>query len=96
MACSALRVPYREILRQHAPRVFFLHLDVTKQVLANRIVVRSEHFMALALLESQLATLEPLTLRENGLTVNADRPVNRIATRAEQAIRALPVIQGHR
>ena len=96
MACSALKVAYRDILRLQAPRVFFVHLDVTKQVLAKRMVVRSEHFMPLTLLESQLATLEPLEPHENGLTVNADQPVEKITTRAERAIRTHPTIQEHR
>lgn len=87
IACSALKTAYRDLLRAHAPRVFFVHLDVTRQVLANRMVVRSEHFMPLTLLESQLATLEPLAPDETGLTVNADQPVEHIATLAEQAIR---------
>lgn len=87
IACSALKTAYRDLLRAHAPRVFFVHLDVTAQILANRMLLRSEHFMPLTLLESQLATLEPLAPHETGLTLNADQPVERITTLAAHALR---------
>jgi gluconokinase len=89
IACSALRAIYRDILRTHAADVFFVHLAVTKNVLAARMVVRSEHFMPLSLLESQLATLEPLTPHENGLTLDAAQSIERILGIAEPAIRTL-------
>ncbi|MBS1673446.1 MAG: gluconokinase [Actinobacteria bacterium] len=89
IACSALRAIYRDTLRLHAPDVFFVHLDATRDVLAARMVVRSDHFMPLSLLESQLATLEPLTPHENGLTVDATESVERILALTEPAIRAL-------
>jgi gluconokinase len=87
IACSALKAPYRDLIRAHAPDVFFLHLEVTKRVLAARMVVRSEHFMPLSLLESQLDTLQPLSSDEHGLTVDAEQSVDRIIGVAEKALR---------
>ncbi|MFF7294213.1 gluconokinase [Microbacterium sp. NPDC008134] len=91
IACSALKVAYRDALRAHAPEVFFLHLETTKQVLAQRMLVRSEHFMPLALLDSQLDTLEPLAGDENGFTIDARRSVDEIIGAAERVLRAEPV-----
>ncbi|MDP3949367.1 gluconokinase [Microbacterium sp.] len=91
IACSALKTVYRGILRSHAPEVFFLHLDASKQLLAERMVTRSEHFMPLSLLESQLRALEPLSADESGIKVNADLRVGRIVTLAERAVRAMHV-----
>jgi gluconate kinase len=74
--------------------VFFVHLEATKQVLAQRMVVRSEHFMPLSLLDSQLATLEPLGTDESGLVVSAAQSVDAITGVAERAIRAAPALTG--
>ncbi|WP_334152147.1 gluconokinase [Microbacterium sp.] len=87
MACSALRVAYRDALRTQAPDVFFLHLTVTRGVLAARMVTRGDHFMPLALLDSQLDTLEPLAPHEQGLAVNATQRIDRIIGLAQSAIR---------
>lgn len=86
MACSALKTTYRDVLRRHAPDVFFLHLEVTKRVLAARMVMRSEHFMPLALLDSQLGTLQPLSAEERGCAVDAGRAVDAILGDVERAI----------
>lgn len=87
IACSALRLVYRDVIREHVPDVFFLHLDVKREVLAARLFMRSEHFMPLDLLESQLATLEPLAPLEHGLTSDASQKIDDIVTGAESAIR---------
>jgi gluconokinase len=89
VACSALKAAYREVLRRHAPEVFFVHLESSKQVIATRIVVRSEHFMPLTLLDSQLETLEPLSADERGVALNAAQSVLAIVGAAERAIRSV-------
>lgn len=93
IACSALKVAYRDALRAHAPEVFFVHLETSKRVLAQRMVMRSEHFMPLALLDSQLDTLEPLAPGEGGLTIDAGRRVDTIIGRVERSLRRMPA--GH-
>lgn len=87
VACSALKVAYRDILRSRAPRVFFVHLDVAKSVIASRMVTRLDHFMPLSLLDSQVAALEPLTTEESGIRVDATQRVDRIVAVAMDAIR---------
>lgn len=93
VACSALKTRYRGMLRHHVPQVFFVHLEATRQVLAQRMVFRSSHFMPLALLDSQLATLEPLAAEENGIAVSADQSVGDVIGVVERALRSvtLPV-----
>jgi carbohydrate kinase (thermoresistant glucokinase family) len=75
MACSALRRAYRDRIRSVAPEVVFVHLDGTRELLAARIAARTDHFMPSTLLESQLATLEPLEPDEAGLVMDVGMPV---------------------
>ncbi|MEQ3551428.1 gluconokinase [Pseudonocardia nematodicida] len=77
IACSALRRAYRDRLRGHAPHAAFLLLHSDRDVLLARMTGR-DHFMPPALLDSQLATLEPLGDDEAGLTLDADRPVGEL------------------
>ena len=69
ITCSALRRRYRDILRGADARVRFLHLAGSRSVLAARLAARSGHFMPVSLLDSQLATLEPLEPDEDGVVV---------------------------
>lgn len=73
LACSALRRVYRERIRSVAPDVVFVHLTGSRQLLAARAEARTGHFMPASLLESQLATLEPLAQDEAGFEVVVDR-----------------------
>jgi gluconokinase len=59
LTCSALKQAYRERLTANNPEVHFVWLDPPRSVLAERMAHRPGHFMPPALLESQLATLEP-------------------------------------
>lgn len=78
MSCSALTVAYRDQLRGHAPRLELLHLDGTPEVVARRQGGRRGHFMPASLLDSQLATLEPLGADERGQVISVDQPVDAI------------------
>ncbi|MFD7996748.1 gluconokinase [Streptomyces mexicanus] len=73
VACSALRRRYRDILRAACPGAFFLHLTASREVLADRLGGRTGHFMPGSLLDSQLATLEPLEPDEPGTELDATR-----------------------
>lgn len=65
IACSALRRDYRDIIREAAGApVCFLWLNGSKETLVARVNDRSGHFMPAKLLDSQLATLEPLEADE--------------------------------
>jgi gluconokinase len=70
IGCSALRRAYRDILRTGAPDVRFLHVHGDTALLAERVSHRPGHFFPASLLESQLATLEPLGPDERGVVVD--------------------------
>ncbi len=90
LACSSLRRSYRDAIRAHAPETVFLHLHGTKEVLTARTEGRSGHFMPPALLESQLATLEPLEADERGLVVDIAPPVDDVLAAAGAGLDRLP------
>lgn len=69
MACSALKRIYREAILAAAPTVQYVYLEVSTKVLENRMAHREGHYMPESLLASQLATLEPLSPDEPGLSV---------------------------
>ena len=73
VTCSALKRAYRDLLRS-AGDVWFLHLTGDRALLADRLGARSGHFMPAALLDSQLADLEPLGPDEPGLAVDIAVP----------------------
>lgn len=58
LACSALKQAYRERLRV-VPDLRVVYLHGSRAVLQARLEGRSGHFMGPALLDTQLATLEP-------------------------------------
>lgn len=60
LACSALKTSYRARIARGSTRVHFVLLDVPREELARRLSQRKEHFVGEKLLESQLATWEPL------------------------------------
>ena len=74
VACSALRRRYRDRLRAGAPGVRFVYLEVPAEELARRMRTR-HHFMPPALLDSQLATLEPPTPDEAACTLDGMRTI---------------------
>ncbi|BDZ48948.1 hypothetical protein GCM10025867_11890 [Frondihabitans sucicola] len=71
ITCSALKRSYRDILR--GPDVVFVHLAGPMELIGTRIAHRQGHFMPPALLDSQLATLEPLGDDERHLVIDAGR-----------------------
>src|SRR3954471_23755012 len=62
---SALKRRYRDVLRSGGD-VWFAPLNGPRALLAERMQTRSGHFMPVSLLDSQLATLEPLQPDEPG------------------------------
>lgn len=61
IACSALKISYREKLRRSADEVYFIHLSGSRELISQRIAQRSRetaHFMPPSLLDSQLHALE--------------------------------------
>ncbi|AUZ36489.1 glycosyl hydrolase [Arthrobacter sp. PGP41] len=89
LACSALRRSYRDAIRQQAPDTIFLHLHGSKEVLRARTEGRTCHFMPPALLDSQLATLEPLEADESGFVVDIAAGVDEVVREALTGIAAV-------
>ncbi len=88
VACSALTRRYRDVLREYVPGAPFVYLRGTPALLDARLRARTNHFMPRSLLESQLATLEPLGDDEHGVTVDINTDVARIV---DEIIGALTV-----
>lgn len=58
LACSALREIYRERLKPTHGELKIVFLRGDRELLAERITARTDHYMPPTLLDSQLATLE--------------------------------------
>ena len=67
------------LIRERGGPVLFAHLVGSRELLAERMGSRSEHFMPPTLLDSQLATLEPLEPDEAGLVLDIAQPPDQIA-----------------
>ena len=85
MSCSALKRAYRDRLRSHAPRIEFLHLTGSPELIARRQADRLGHFMPSALLQSQFDILEPLAPDENGIAVDVGQSVEGIVETFRQS-----------
>jgi gluconokinase len=86
MACSALRRIYRERIRAEEPGAYFILLTATREELERRLQARKGHFMPPSLLDSQLATLEPLASNERGVTINVHGSEKDVVDRALAAV----------
>ncbi len=86
VTCSALRLAYRDVLRQAEGRVRFVHLTADPALLRERLARRSGHFMPATLLPSQLATLESLVAGEDGVVIVVDVPPDDVADQAVELL----------
>jgi gluconokinase len=92
IACSALKRIYRDRIRAAAGGpVTFVCLQGPRDLLLKRMQAREGHFMPVALLDSQLATLELPDAAENAVIVSIDQPPDEIVS---DAIRALKTAAG--
>jgi len=89
LACSALRRAYRDRLRAAVPgdESFAILLVAEARTLEHRLEARRGHYMPASLLESQLATLEPLEPDEAGATIDATGSPPDIVAAALAAVR---------
>lgn len=85
LACSALKETYRDTLASGMPAgaVRFVWLDAGKELLHERMVERHHAYMNPALLDSQLATLQP---PKDALRVVNDRPPEEVVSEILQQI----------
>jgi gluconokinase len=82
LACSALTRSYRDVLRQGSPGMDFVHLDGSAEVIRARMSSRAGHYMPASLLDSQIATLEPLQADESGLVLDVSLPPDELVSAA--------------
>ncbi|BFI96491.1 MAG: gluconokinase [Rhodanobacter sp.] len=87
VACSALRRAYRDVLRQADPSLRLLYLRVARDELARRMRGR-QHFMPLALLDSQLATLEEPAVDERALVLEGAGDAASMVALARRGLRS--------
>jgi carbohydrate kinase (thermoresistant glucokinase family) len=86
VACSALKRVYRERILAAAPGTFFVHLHGTRELLAQRMGARPDHFMPVSLLDSQLNTLELLGADEPGVMLDIALPVDQLVAAAKASL----------
>lgn len=82
LACSALRRVYRDRLtRACAEPPLFIHLSGARELIHGRMAARREHYMPVALLDSQIETLEAIEADENAFVTEIDAPVDQVVAR---------------
>jgi gluconokinase len=86
VTCSALKRRYRDRLVSAAQGTFFLHLDGSPELIAERITARQGHFMAPELLRTQFADLEPMGEDEAGAAIPIDGTPEETAALAHAAV----------
>ena len=98
VACSALKLAYRNQIRATVPSVLFIFLDGSSDLIRERMAKRQGHFMQLSLLDSQLRTLEKPTADEkNVMTIQINNSIDNIvaqiisALEQRQALERMPV-----
>jgi gluconokinase len=89
LACSALTRAIRARLRAELPvPVRFVYLKLTQVHLQARLRQREGHFVGVALLDSQLRTLEE---PRDALMLEAERPVMELCREIETGLGVLPI-----
>jgi gluconokinase len=78
VSCSALKRAYRDVLRESAPEVSFVHLHGDQEVVRRRVAGRPGHFMPASLVASQFATLQPLEPDEHGVVLDLRKSVDEL------------------
>lgn len=84
ITCSALKLAYRDVLRD--PRVTFVYLHGSPEVIAARLAARRGHYMPSSLLASQFAALEAPRPPEQMIAIEIAQP---LADQVEEVARTL-------
>ena len=88
IACSALKRSYRDAIRTGSDDTVFVFLSGSKELIAQRMAERQDHFMPPSLLESQFAALESFDPDENFVQVDIARTVDEILCEILDQIKA--------
>lgn len=73
LTCSALKRSYRDIIIDGRSDVTLVYLRGSYDLIHRRMAARHEHFMPVALLDSQFATLQEPTPDEHPIIVDVNR-----------------------
>lgn len=79
LTCSALKRSYRDVIIGHRREVVLVYLKGSRDLIHQRMAARHEHFMPVALLDSQFATLEEPTPDEHPIIVDVGGKPTEIA-----------------
>lgn len=88
LACSALKRRYRDTLRSAVPALAFVQLAITAEESQRRVSSRPRHFYPPSLVASQFEALEDPASEAHVLVVDGTLPIEAIAARAAQWLRA--------
>ena len=87
VACSALKRDYRDRIRHLAPKVRFVFLHGSAELIRERMSQRQGHYMPPELLDSQLRTLQVPTADElDVITVSIDQPLDALVAQAKAGL----------
>jgi gluconokinase len=92
LTCSALKRSYRDIIIGGRPDVTLVYLRGSYDLIRRRMAARHEHFMPVALLDSQFAALQEPTPDEHPIIVDVG---NRPAEVATEIVRQLEERHGN-
>jgi gluconokinase len=80
LTCSALKRSYRDIIIGDRPDVTLVYLRGSYDLIRRRMAARHEHFMPVALLDSQFAALQEPTPDEHPIIVDVGSRPAEVAT----------------
>lgn len=86
LTCSALKRAYRDVIIGSRSDVILVYLKGSHDLIKQRMAARHEHFMPVALLDSQFATLEEPTPDEHPIVVDVG---GRPASVADEIVRQI-------
>jgi gluconokinase len=81
LTCSALKRAYRDRLREAAPGLRFVYLEIPRDAAQQRVASRGAHFFSASLVDSQFATLEVPAGEAGVLPVDALEPLDLLQRR---------------
>jgi gluconokinase len=97
LTCSALKRSYREIIIGDRADVTLVYLKGSHDLIHGRMAARHEHFMPVALLDSQFATLQEPTPDEHPIIVDVGaRPIEIVTEIVHQMEERQAGIQSNR
>jgi gluconokinase len=88
ITCSALKRIYRD--RLSGSNVVFVHLIGARDVIAERLAGRVDHYMPASLLDSQIALLEPTQSDENAVSLAVGSDPAEDAAEIARRLRLMP------